>query len=118
MYKRSNCDADDDINPDLADDVAGAFVSLLDSDFHGAVNIASGEAKELREMIGMIGKLIGREELVRLDAKPASPSEPMRIVPDVSILRGQLGFQPRLLLSEGLSQTINWWRSQSQALKF
>lgn len=96
------------------DDVALAFVTLLDSELHGIVNVGSGEARELREIVSAIGRILNRSELIRLDAKPAPPTEPGRIVPDIGILRDELGFRPRFSLEAGLSHTVEWWRRRER----
>jgi len=95
------------------DDVARAFVALLDSDVEGAVNIASGEPVELREVMGLIGATAGHPELVRLGALSPRPGDPTTLVADVRRLRDEVGFTPRLELAEGVRQTVEWWRSRS-----
>ena len=44
-------------------DAALAFTTLLDGDFTGAVNIASGEATTVREVVSLIAEEVGRPEL-------------------------------------------------------
>jgi nucleoside-diphosphate-sugar epimerase len=40
------------------------------------------------------------------------PDEPPLLVPDVTRLRLQVGWQPRFALSEGIADTIAWWRTR------
>lgn len=91
-------------------DVAGAFAALLDSDVEGAVNIASGHAVELREVVGKIAEKTGREDLVRLGAVPAPDGEPPLIAAEVKRLSEEVGFRPAFDLDAGLDDTIRWWR--------
>jgi nucleoside-diphosphate-sugar epimerase len=94
------------------DDVAGAFVALLDSDYRGAVNIASGTCRPLRDIISEIGSQTGRPNLLRLGARPVQPGEPARLAANVSILRDRIGFRPRFGMTDGIADTIRWWRTQ------
>lgn len=93
-------------------DVADAFVALLESAHTGPVNIASGTTGPLKDVIGTIGRITGRPELVRLGARPAAPDDPPRLAPDIGILRDRIGFRPRHGLESGLRDTVAWWRSQ------
>ena len=54
-------------------DVANGMVALLESDVRGAVNVSSGQATTLREMVLTVGRLLDRPELIQLGAIPARP---------------------------------------------
>lgn len=92
------------------EDVGRAFASLVESDFEGAVNVASGVAVRLRDLIGTAAGLIGRPDLVKLGARPPNPGEPARLVADVRRLRQEIGFCPAYDLEAGLAQTIEWYK--------
>ncbi|HOD12730.1 MAG TPA: NAD(P)-dependent oxidoreductase [Candidatus Omnitrophota bacterium] len=92
-------------------DVASAFVSLLNSDVQGAVNIASGEAIALKEVITKIGEKIGRSELIRLGAIPSSKDEPPMLVANIQRLTNEVRWAPGYDIDTGLDQTIEWWRN-------
>lgn len=97
-----------------AADVASAFVALLDSEVEGAVNIASGEAVTLKEVIGTLGELTGRGDLIELGAVPAPAGEPPVLVADVGRLREEAGWAPGRDLRAGLAETVAWWREGRQ----
>ncbi len=94
------------------EDVARAFVSILESDWEGPVNIASGTCQPLGDAVMMIGELTGRPDLVRLGARPMPANEPRRLAAATEVLNNQIGFQPRYKLRDGLEATVNWWRSR------
>lgn len=96
-----------------ASDVADALAALLASEACGAVNVGSGEATTLREIVEAIGRLVGRPELIRLGALASSPDEAPFVVADVRRLRGEVGWQPRRGLDAGLADTVAWWREQA-----
>jgi nucleoside-diphosphate-sugar epimerase len=94
------------------EDVARAFVSLLESDWEGPVNVASGTCLPLRDAVLLIGELTGRPDLIRLGARPMPANEPGRLAGTTEVLNNRIGFQPRYKLRDGLEATVNWWRSR------
>lgn len=97
------------------DDVADALVRLLQSDLIGPINLGSGEAVTVRQVIDIVARECGRADLVRLGARPTPPNEPPLLVADVTRLRHELGWQPRISLDDGLRATVNWWRVRRAA---
>jgi nucleoside-diphosphate-sugar epimerase len=95
-------------------DVAEAFVALLESEVSGPVNIASGQPVTLRELIHRIAAKFNRNDLVELDAVPTSPDEPPLLVADVRRLHDEVGWAPKYDLDTGLDQTIDWWKHESK----
>ncbi|MBB3286309.1 nucleoside-diphosphate-sugar epimerase [Rhizobium sp. BK347] len=93
-------------------DVAAAFSALVDCSVNGSVNIASGEARALRDVIERLGTLTGRPDLLELGALSTRPNEPQRLVADVTRLHQEVGFVPRISLDQGLQDAISWWRQQ------
>jgi len=93
-------------------DVASAFVALLDSEVIGAVNIASGIPVTLKSVIFEIANLIGNPELVQLGAISSPTNEPHLLVADISRLENEVKWQPQHSLSQGLIQTVSWWSKQ------
>ena len=94
------------------EDVAGAVVALLDSPVVGAVNIASGAAVTVGELIDRIVQLLGRPELVRRGALPERAGEPRLLLADVARLRDEVGFRPHWALGDGLAASVRWWQEQ------
>ena len=84
------------------DDVAEAFVRLLDSDVEGPVNIASGETVAVRDVVERAARLAGGEALLRFGARPLQPGEPEVMSAATDRLRHDLGFTPRMTLDRGL----------------
>jgi nucleoside-diphosphate-sugar epimerase len=93
-------------------DVADAFVELLQSDLSGPVNLASGEAVSVRSVVEGIADQLGARHLLRLGARLLPLGEPPLVVADVARLRQELRWAPRLSLQAGLAQTVEWWRSR------
>ncbi|MBI5456387.1 NAD(P)-dependent oxidoreductase [Candidatus Kaiserbacteria bacterium] len=96
-------------------DAAHAFVSLLESNAEGAVNIGSGKPVAIKDIIDAIARQLGKEDLVRLGAKPIPQGEPARLVADITRLSKEVGWSPILNLHEGLKETIAWWKHQGSS---
>jgi nucleoside-diphosphate-sugar epimerase len=92
------------------EDVAAAFVALLDSDVAGIVNIGSGEPVTIHSLVTRIAAMLKAEGKVEFGAISAAPNDPPVLTPDVRRLREEVGWQPRWALEEGLASTIRWWR--------
>lgn len=92
-------------------DVASAFIALLDSDVQGPVNIASGEAVVIRDLVEKVSTKLGHPELLRLGARPTPVEEPPLLLADVRRLKKELGWQPSIGLDSGLDDAIAWWRT-------
>jgi len=90
-------------------DAAAAFVSLLQSEVEGPVNIASGKPTSIRRVLEEVGQQTGRTELLHFGARP-SGAEASRIWGNVRRLKEEVGFSPQYNLAGGIRQTIEWWR--------
>ncbi len=97
------------------DDVAGAFLCALASDWHGPINIGSGRAVPVREVVEGLAAASGRPELVRFGVRPTPATDPARVQADVSVLRDILKFRPETSLEKGLAETYAWWLAQQSS---
>jgi len=90
-------------------DVADAFVTLLESNVTGPVNIVSGKPRPLKEIILKIAEKLKRPDLIRLGALEAPADDPDLLAGDTTRLFKEVGWQPKYSLDQGLDETINWW---------
>lgn len=96
-----------------AEDVASAFVALLDSKLEGPVNIGSGESATLHDIVETIARKLDGRDLIKFRVpSPGSGGEPELLVPDITRLLST-GWKRRFDLDSGLDDTINWWREQA-----
>jgi nucleoside-diphosphate-sugar epimerase len=95
-----------------AEDVASAFVQILDSSMEGPVNIGSGEAISLHDLVEKIALKLEASSLIRYREPSLVPStEPALLMPDIARLMST-GWQKKFDLDGGLDDTIAWWRQQ------
>lgn len=97
-------------------DVAEAFVALLESDVTGAVNIGSGEPVALLEVVQQIADLLGKRDLLEVGALPAPVNDPLVLVAHTRRLHDEVGWTPRYDLEAGLRDTISWWEANEKLI--
>lgn len=93
-------------------ETAEAFVALLDSDVERAVNIASGEARTIKEVVLQIADLIGNRENIQFGAIVPPRDEPKSLVADVTKLREEVKWKPARSFLEQIEETVNWWKKE------
>ena len=95
-------------------DVAAALVALLDSVVTGPVNIGTGRAVAVRDIVLAIADRLQARELVNLGAIPTAPDDPPMLEADIRRLSEEVGWHGATTLEEGLALTINWWKHQPE----
>jgi nucleoside-diphosphate-sugar epimerase len=88
-------------------DAADAFCSLVERGADGPFNIASGRPVTVRALLEILGRRLGRPDLVRFGERPARGWDPPVLAGDTRRLRA-LGWGPRVSLEEGLDASIRW----------
>lgn len=91
-------------------DVANAFVELIDSPVQGAFNIGSGQGVSVKEIILKIGEKLNKSDLIEIGALQNSPDEPHVVLADTSKIYTETIWRPKVLLDDGLNQTIQWYK--------
>lgn len=92
------------------EDAASAIWAVARSAHAGPINVASGRPVKVCDLVRQVAAMVGRSELVEIGALPYRVGEPESLVADTSLLAGRLGWRPRYDLTEGLADTIEWWR--------
>ena len=94
------------------DYVAEGFVEFLLSDVEGAVNIASGQAITIKQLIQTVSQIAGGKGHVEYGAVPAPANDPASIVARTDRLKNEVGFSRSMNLHEELENTVAWWKAQ------
>ena len=89
-------------------DVALAFIALLNSDIQGAVNIGSGLGNSLDDIARKIEKKINNYGLLKIINKPSSLMEPPVIIADTRRIN-DIGWNPSYDIDSGIENTIKWF---------
>lgn len=94
-------------------DVANAMVAVLDSDFGGDINIASGETLTLEKFVNRIATKLNMADRVDFDHYPRRLDDPQEISADISRLRDTIGWSREYDLDSAIDRTIAWWKERS-----
>lgn len=94
-------------------DVAGAMVAVLDNDFIGDINIASGRPVTLAELVNRIAIRLDAADRIDFNHYPRRPDDPQKITADISRLRDAIGWTPGYDLDSAIDKTIAWWKIQA-----
>jgi nucleoside-diphosphate-sugar epimerase len=93
-----------------ASDVARALAEVIDGSITGCLNVASGYGCRVRELVTLISRALGREDLVLFGARPQAPGEPGRIIGSTRRLFEEVGFRPAFSISDAILETIELHR--------
>lgn len=97
-------------------DAARALVDLADRGAPGAaVNVCSGRAVALSDLVAQLVRLSGREVPVRPAAPSGDRGRPRHQVGDPSLIVAMTGWRPRLSLERSLRDLLGWWRDRAGA---
>lgn len=90
------------------DDVAMAFLKLVENATSGIYNISSANPITIKDLLCDIGNILNRVELLQFGAVPYRESDPAFVCGQNERLLA-LGWSPKFEISSGLKQTIDWW---------
>ena len=91
------------------EDQAAGILLLLDSELTGPVNIGNPTEHTVMELAEIVLELTGSTAGVQL--LPLPQNDPVRRRPDITRAQELLGWAPVVDLEQGLSQTIDYFRS-------
>jgi len=86
------------------EDLASAFLAVLEKEFQGTINLGTGIGITVREIAQMLGQMMHRPELVT-EVNPPQMDPLGYVVADISKLRG-LGWKPEHDLRRGLEKLL------------
>lgn len=96
----------------FVEDVAEAFVSLLDSSVEGAVDIGSGESVRIGDLVTHIADRLEGLNLIQFSSSPSSEDNPTALIAQRTRLFEEVGFKPKYTLHKGIDKTIEWYRNE------
>jgi UDP-glucuronate decarboxylase len=93
------------------DDLVEGLIRLMSSsdDFVGPVNLGNPGEFTILELAKLVLEMTGSRS--RLVYEPLPIDDPTQRQPDISLARSRLDWEPTVELREGLTKTIEWFRS-------
>ncbi len=95
------------------DDLVEGFIRLMDNtpdDYPGPVNIGNPGEFTIMELAEKVIALTGSSS--KIERLPLPPDDPTQRRPDITIAQEKLGWQPTIMLEEGLKKTIAYFDQQ------
>jgi len=93
-------------------DVVRAYAGLMQAGQLGIVNVCSGEAVRMRDVLDMLCAQSLAVIPVTSDPSRMRPADIPVSVGDHSCLSDLTGWQPQIPLAETLRETLGWWRAR------
>jgi nucleoside-diphosphate-sugar epimerase len=88
--------------------------TLLASRARGAagevINVGVGQSHTLNRTVEMLNEIFGRK--IAPTYGPARPGDVRESLADISLARQTLGYEPEVQYTEGLRQTVEWYRAE------
>jgi len=76
---------------------------------HGIYNLGNHRSEKLTDFISVIEASIGKKASYRFE--PMQPGDVERTYADIEASRRDLGFEPRVPISEGIPKFVDWYKS-------
>ena len=93
------------------DDLIEGMIRMMDdaSGFIGPMNLGNPGEFTIRELAELVIELTdSKSKLVQL---PLPVDDPTRRCPDISLAKEKIGWEPKVELREGLTKTIDWFKT-------
>ncbi len=92
-------------------DLIDGLVRLMENDegFVGPVNLGNPNEFTVKELADLVWEILGKEPKYVFKELPVD--DPCRRQPDISLAREKLRWEPKVQLREGLTKTIEWFRT-------
>jgi dTDP-glucose 4,6-dehydratase len=92
------------------DDLIEGIVRLLVSGYPDPVNLGNPHEVSVRELAELIRDVAGSDSDVKTTPRPVDDPEVRQ--PDLTVARRELGWEPTVDLRDGLTRTIDWFRTR------
>ena len=95
-------------------DVVRAFLAVLERSDQQMYNVGTGETARINDLIGELGGIAGRA--LEVEQCAPWPNDIRSIRADTSRFETEFGFRPQVPLSEGLRQTVEFFREEATSV--
>jgi UDP-glucuronate 4-epimerase len=95
------------------DDIVAGFISALDHNplsGYEIYNLGCGSPVENLEFVKVLEDLLDKK--AHIEDTPTPPTEPLITFADISKAQARLGYQPKVMVAEGLRRFVEWMREE------
>ena len=93
-------------------DLVRGMIAMMEGNVIGPVNFGNPREMTIKEIAQMVLDLTGSKS--KLIYEPLPQDDPCKRKPDITRAKTELGWQPEIVLEEGLKKTIEYFRSSIQ----
>ena len=94
-------------------DVVEVNIKAINCDFIGCINIGTGVETTVNELFNILKNISGNENIRQMHG-PSKSGEQLRSVLSFQMAKKILGWEPKVLLEEGLKITYNWFKEHNK----
>ena len=99
------------------EDVAKAIVATLTADHaNGIFNIGSGEAYTIKTIAETLLDMVNPELSLGIGRVPFRPDQVMFLQADITKLKEVVGWEPQVSLQQGLTKTVEWYKTDEHTV--
>jgi len=92
------------------DDTVEGLLRMMEADIEGPINIGNPVEHTVLDLAERVLRLTGSRS--RLERRPLPPDDPKKRCPEIKRARHHLQWEPRVLLDDGLKETIAYFRRE------
>jgi len=92
----------------FVDDLVDGLIKLMHSNYQRPVNLGNPDEYNMLEFAELVREKTSSESKIIFHDLPVD--DPKKRCPDISLARKLLTWEPKILLSDGLDKTIEWYR--------
>lgn len=91
------------------DDMVTGFMKMMEKpkEFTGPVNLGNPNEFTILQLAELVIKIIGNKNNIIF--KPLPQDDPMQRKPDITLAKKELGWEPNIMLEQGLEKTIEYF---------
>ncbi|NQU75563.1 MAG: NAD(P)-dependent oxidoreductase, partial [Planctomycetes bacterium] len=86
------------------------YLAAADDRAQGVLNLGSGEAITIRDIVERVRDYIDPSAELGFAEVPFRPDQVMHLQADITCLKKQLNWTPRVRLDRGLQEIVEWYR--------
>jgi len=90
-------------------DLVEGIVGVMNCDYHGPVNLGNPGEYTIKQLADMIIEMTGSSSEVVYQVLPTD--DPKRRCPDISLVKKLTGWEPTILVDDGLKRTLDWFKA-------
>ena len=91
------------------DDLIEGLIKMMNSDFIGPLNLGNPEEISMNQVASKIASLMNSNLTSHFKELPSD--DPQRRMPDISLAKSKLNWEPKISLDEGLNKTIKYFKN-------